>query len=95
MKPNRRVIRRPIITERATQLQEMENKFLFEVDRDANKIDIKRAVEALFEVDVVKVNTTAAHGKIKRMGRFVGRRPDWKKAVVTVADGQTIEYFES
>ncbi|MBK35306.1 MAG: 50S ribosomal protein L23 [Gemmatimonadetes bacterium] len=95
MKPNRRVIRRPIITERATQLQEMENKFLFEVDRDANKIDIKRAVEALFEVDVVKVNTTAVHGKIKRMGRFVGRRPDWKKAVVTVADGQTIEYFES
>tara|TARA_Y100000588_G_scaffold349132_3_gene399306 strand:+ start:4159 stop:4446 length:288 start_codon:yes stop_codon:yes gene_type:complete len=95
VKPNRRVIRRPIITERATQLQEMENKFLFEVDRDANKIDIKRAVEALFEVDVVKVNTTAVHGKIKRMGRFVGRRPDWKKAVVTVADGQTIEYFES
>lgn len=95
MKPNRRVIRRPIITERATQLQEMENKFLFEVDRDANKIDIKSAVEALFEVDVVKVNTTAVHGKIKRMGRFVGRRPDWKKAVVTVADGQTIEYFES
>ena len=95
MKSSRRVIRRPIITERATQLQEAENKYLFEVDRAANKIDIKRAVEALFEVSVVKVNTSGVHGKVKRLGRFVGRRPDWKKAVVTLADGQTIEYFES
>ena len=95
MKPSRRVIRRPIITERATQLQESENKYLFEVDRAANKIEIKRAVEALFEVDVVKVNTTGVHGKVKRLGRFVGRRPDWKKAVVTLAGGQSIEYFES
>ena len=95
MKPSRRVIRRPIITERATQLQESENKYVFEVDRAANKIEIKRAVEKLFEVDVVKVNTTGVHGKVKRLGRFVGRRPDWKKAVVTLAGGQSIEYFES
>jgi large subunit ribosomal protein L23 len=95
MKSSRRVIRRPIITERATQLQEAESKYVFEVDRGANKIDVKRAVEALFEVNVVKVNTVSVHGKVKRLGRFVGRRPDWKKAVVTLADGQTIEYFES
>ena len=95
MKSSRRVIRRPIITERATHLQETEGKYLFEVDRGANKIDIKRAVEALFQVNVVKVNTAGVHGKVKRLGRFVGRRPDWKKAVVTLAAGQTIEYFES
>ncbi len=95
MKSSRRVIRRPIITERATTLQESENKYLFEVDRAANKIDVKRAVEVLFDVNVVKVNTSGVHGKVKRLGRFVGRRPDWKKAVVTLADGQSIEYFES
>ena len=95
MKSSRRVIRRPLVTERATHLQETENKYLFEVDRDANKIEIKHAVEAMFEVEVLKVNTTSIHGKIKRMGRFAGRRSDWKKAVVTLANGQSIDYFES
>lgn len=95
MKGSRRVIRRPIITERATKLQEDENKYSFEVDRGANKIEIKRAVEEMFDVSVAKVNTTGVHGKVKRLGRFVGRRADWKKAVVTLADGETIEFFES
>jgi len=91
----REVIRRPLITEKATQLQESVGKYSFEVDKRANKIDVKRAVESMFDVHVVKVNTTSVHGKVKRMGRFVGRRSNWKKAIVTLADGQSIDYFES
>lgn len=90
----RSVIRRPLITERGAALQEGDNKYLFEVDSGANKLEVKRAVETMFEVTVTKVNTLNTHGKIKRMGRFQGRRPDWKKAVVTLAEGDTIEYFE-
>ena len=95
MKNLREVIRRPLITEKATQLQEAVGKYSFEVDKRANKIDVKRAVESMFDVHVVKVNTTSVHGKVKRMGRFVGRRSNWKKAIVTLADGQSIDYFES
>ena len=91
----REVIRRPLITEKATQLQEAGGKYSFEVDTRANKIDVKRAVEAMFDVKVVKVNTTSVHGKVKRLGRFAGRRSDWKKAIVTLADGETIDFFES
>ena len=91
----REVIRRPLITEKATQLQESVGKYSFEVDKRANKIDVKRAVESMFDVHVVKVNTTSVHGKVKRMGRFVGRRSNWKKSIVTLADGQSIDYFES
>ena len=90
----RDILRRPLITERATQLQEAGNRYVFEVRRDANKIDIKRAVEGIFEVQVTNVNTCTVRGKIKRLGRFQGRRPNWKKAIVTVAQGQTIEFFE-
>ena len=95
MKNLRAVIRRPLITERATQLQEARGKYSFEVDNRANKIDVKRAVESMFDVQVVKVNTTSVRGKVKRLGRFVGRRSDWKKAIVTLADGQSIDIFES
>ena len=95
MKNLREVIRRPLITEKATHLQESVGKYSFEVDKRANKIDVKRAVESMFDVHVVKVNTTSVHGKVKRMGRFVGRRSNWKKAIVTLADGQSIDYFES
>jgi len=95
LKNLREVIRRPLITERATQLQESGGKYSFEVDRRANKIDVKRAVESMFDVQVVKVNTISVHGKVKRLGRFVGRRSDWKKAVVTLVDGQSIDFFES
>ncbi len=91
----REVIRRPLITERATQLQEASGKYSFEVDRRANKIDVKRAVEAMFDVQVTKINTTSVRGKVKRLGRFVGRRSDWKKAIVTLDDGQSIDIFES
>ena len=89
----RTVIRRPLITERAALLQEENNKYVFEVRRDANKIEIKRAAELVFEVNVVKVNTTTVHGKVKRLGRFQGRRAGWKKAIVTLADGESIDLF--
>jgi len=95
MKNMREVIRRPLITERATKLQEADGKYSFEVDRRANKIDVKRAVELMFDVQVVKVNTISVHGKVKSLGRFKGRRSDWKKAVVTLVDGQNIDFFES
>lgn len=95
MKNLREVIRRPLITERATQLQEANGKYSFEVDRRANKIDVKRAVEAMFDVQVTKINTTSVRGKVKRLGRFVGRRSNWKKAIVTLAAGQSIDIFES
>jgi len=88
------IIRRPVITERASDLQERQGKYVFEVLSSANKIDIRRAIEAMFDVDVVKVNTTNMHGKLKRLGRFQGRRSNWKKAVVTLADGHSIDFFE-
>ena len=88
------IIRRPIITERASNLQETQNKYVFEVHARANKVDNQRAVEALFDVDVVKVNTSTVHGKVKRLGRFQGKRSNWKKAVVTLADGHSIDFFE-
>jgi large subunit ribosomal protein L23 len=88
------VIRRPVITERASELQEKQGKYVFEVLVGSNKIDISRAVESMFDVDVVKVNTSNMHGKIKRLGRFQGRRSNWKKAVVTLAQGHTIDFFE-
>ncbi len=93
-KDPRQIVRRPLITERASQLQEDQNKYLFEVRQDANKIEIKRAMEAMFEVDVIKVNTSSVSGKMKRLGRFQGRRASWKKAIVTLAAGQTIDFFE-
>ncbi len=88
------VIRRPLITEKTTMLTAQHNTYAFEVAREANKIDIKRAVEELFKVDVVKVNTLNVRGKERRRGRTVGRTPSWKKAYVTVAEGQKIDIFE-
>ncbi len=88
------IIRRPMITERASALQEKHGKYIFEVLSSANKIDIRRAVESMFDVDVVKVNTLNMHGKLKRLGRFQGRRSNWKKAVVTLAQGHNIDFFE-
>jgi large subunit ribosomal protein L23 len=83
-----------MITERASALQEKHGKYIFEVLSSANKIDIRRAVESMFDVDVVKVNTSNMHGKLKRLGRFQGRRSNWKKAVVTLAQGHNIDFFE-
>ena len=93
MKNLREVIRRPLITERATQLQEANGKYSFEVDRRANKIDVKRAVEAMFDVQVIKINTTSVRGKVKRLGRFVGRRSNWKKAIVTLDPEHRIDFY--
>jgi large subunit ribosomal protein L23 len=79
------VIRRPIITEKTTLIREEGRTLVFQVSRDANKIDIKRAVEALLGSKVESVRTSVAHGKVKRQGRYAGRRPDWKKAYVKLA----------
>ncbi|MDE2998080.1 MAG: 50S ribosomal protein L23 [Gemmatimonadota bacterium] len=89
----REVIRRPLITERASELQEDHNKFVFEVRVDANKLEIKKAAETLFDVRVLSVNTSTVAGKLKRMGRFQGRRAAWKKAIVTLASGDAIDFF--
>jgi large subunit ribosomal protein L23 len=89
------VIRRPLITEKSTLQRDDTNTVAFEVDRKANKIDVKRAVEAQFKVKVAEVRIASIHGKVRRQGRFEGRRPDWKKAYVRLAKGEkTIEFFE-
>lgn len=90
----RTIVRRAMITEKGTKIREGQNGYLFEVARDANKIEIKHAVEAIFNVKVASIRTLRVHGKPKRVGRFAGHRPDWKKAVVTLKKGETIELFE-
>ena len=89
------IIRRPLVTEKVTRLQEKVSQYVFEVDPNSNKIQIKRAVEERFKVKVTQVRTLRIRGKVKRLGRFTGRRPDWKKAIVTLAEGQKIEFFET
>ena len=91
---NIRVLKAPHLTEKTVIQKDATNQVTFLVDRDANKIEIKRAVETLFKVTVLRVNTVRVFGKKKRMGRFTGRRPDWKKAMVTLKEGDRIEYFE-
>lgn len=89
------IIRRPLITEKSTQLKDERQIVAFEVDSRANKIEIKRAVEAQFSVRVAEVRVASMHGKKRRQGRFVGRQPDWKKAYVRLAPGEKpIEFFE-
>jgi large subunit ribosomal protein L23 len=101
------IIKRPLLTEKGTRLKEhggapvgtfseedLKPQVLFEVSIDANKIEIKSAIEALFSVKVVDVHTQIMRGKDKRVGRFMGRRPNWKKAIVTLAAGNKIEFFE-
>lgn len=89
------VIRRPLITEKSTELRDDANVVAFEVARDANKIEIKRAIESQFDRKVAEVRVARMHGKTRRQGRFVGRRPDWKKAYVRLAEGEKpIEFFE-
>ncbi len=94
MKDPRSVVRRALITEKGTLLRERRNQYHFEVAREANKIEIKHAVEAIFSVKVSAVRTLQVAGKPKRQGRYVGRRSHWKKAVVTLQPGQKIELFE-
>ena len=87
------VIRRPLVTEKTTQLREDGKTVVFEVARAANKIDVKRAVEKLLGAKVDGVRTANTQGKLKRQGRFVGRRSDWKKAYVTLKAGQKLPEF--
>ena len=94
MREPHQIIRRPVITEKGTVLKDHANQYVFEVARDANKIEIRRAVESLFRVKVLRVQTLSVKGKEKRVGRFVGRTPDWKKAVATLKEGDSIEFFE-
>jgi len=89
------VIRRPLITEKTTALKETQRSLCFEVHRDASKPEIKKAVESLFGVKVQDVRVANVHGKVKRQGRYVGRRPDWKKAYVVLKQGEKmIEFFD-
>jgi large subunit ribosomal protein L23 len=101
------IIKRPLLTEKGTRLKDtggnpegeidpekLKSQLLFEVARDANKVEIRNAVEKLWNVNVVSVRTAIVRGKEKRMGRFTGKRSNWKKALVTIAAGQNIEFFE-
>lgn len=94
MKEARTIVRKVLITEKGTVLRETQNQYFFEVARDANKIDIKRAVESIFHVKVDDVRTMQLRGKVKRQGRWVGKRNDWKKAIVTLGADQKIDLFE-
>jgi large subunit ribosomal protein L23 len=87
------VLRRPLVTEKTTVIREDGRTLVFEVARDANKLTIKRAVEQLLGSKVQSVRTSLSHGKVKRQGRFVGRRPDWKKAYVTLREGEKLPDF--
>jgi large subunit ribosomal protein L23 len=106
MRSAQTIIKRPLLTEKGTRLREsggnavipdaeqLKQKVLFEVARDANKIEIREAVKKLFNVEVEDVRTVLVRGKLKRIGRFAGMRPHWKKAIVTLKAGQTIQLFE-
>jgi large subunit ribosomal protein L23 len=107
MRTPEQVIKRPLLTEKGTLLKEtggnpsgeldpetVKSQLLFEVAKDANKVEIRHAVEKLWNVDVISVRTSIVRGKEKRVGRFVGKTSNWKKAVVTIAPGQNIEFFE-
>ena len=93
MKAPQDIIIKPIITERSMDALQS-GKYTFKVDKNANKIEIADAVEKLFDVKVASVNTMIVKGKEKRMGRYTGYRPDWKKAIVTLDGDKTIEFFE-
>jgi large subunit ribosomal protein L23 len=88
------IIRRPLMTEKGAGLKELANQVAFEVDRRANKIEIRKAIETQFGVKVLKVRTANFRGKKVRYGRTMGRKSDWKRALVTLAPGERIEFFE-
>ena len=88
------ILARPLLTERSTILKEKFNQYVFEVTPTATKPDIKRAVSEIFKVKVLRVRTMNVLGQDKRMGRSIGKRPDWKKAIVTLGEGQKIDLVE-
>jgi large subunit ribosomal protein L23 len=89
-----KVIKEPHITEKGSLQKEMNNQISFKADRRANKIEIRRAVETLFNVKVLSVRAMNMQGKKRRLGRTSGKRPDWKKVIVKLAPGENIEFFE-
>lgn len=94
MKDARDIIVAPIISEKSMSLIEENNTYVFKVDKRANKIEIRNAIEEIFNVKVLKVNTMNVRGKKRRLGATQGKRPDWKKALVKLAEGDRIEIFE-
>jgi large subunit ribosomal protein L23 len=107
MRSPEQIIKRPLLTEKGTLLKDtggnaegqlepeaIKSQLLFEVAKDANKVEIRHAVEKLWNVNVLAVRTAIMRGKEKRVGRFVGKRSNWKKAIVTIGPGQNIEFFE-
>jgi len=93
MKPTHQILKRPLITEKTNEAKEAGRVVTFEVGRGANKIEIQNAVEKAFDVKVTKVNTVLVAGKPKRFGRSLGKRSNWKKAYVTLAEGSDIDFF--
>jgi large subunit ribosomal protein L23 len=89
-----KIIRRPLVTEKSTINKEANNQLVFEVAPRANKVEIRRAIELIFNVRVLKVRTIQVIGKKKRVGRIIGKRRNWKKAIVTLGPGERIEFFE-
>ena len=89
------VVKSHIATEKSHIMRDLQNCYVFEVESSANKIDVRRAVEELFNVKVKDVTTMNVRGKMKRLGRFVGKKPNWKKAIVTLAKGETISQLEN
>ncbi|MDJ0666660.1 MAG: 50S ribosomal protein L23 [Desulfobacterales bacterium] len=88
------VIKRPVVTEKTSIQKEDANQITFEVDRRANRVQIRKAVESIFNVHVTGVRTMQVKGKVKQRGRIVGKRRDWKKAIVTLIPGERIDFFE-
>ena len=91
---NKEIMLKPVISEKSYALANEENKYVFFVGRDVNKIEIKKAIEKIFSVKVLDVNTIRMLGKPKSLGKYNGKRPDWKKAVVTLREGDKIADFE-
>lgn len=88
------IVIRPVITEKTSIQKELSNQHTFEVDRRANRVEIKRAIEKIFQVKVAGVQTMQIKGKKKQRGRIIGKRRDWKKAIVTLMPGERIDFFE-
>lgn len=95
MKQAREIVIAPLITEKTSSVQNANNSYTFRVSVNANKIEIAKAIENIFKVDVIKVNTILQRGKVKRMGRYSGKRADWKKAIVKLKEGDSIAEFEA
>ena len=88
------IIRGPVVTEKTTLQKELNNQLTFKVDRRANRVEIKDAVEKNFNTKVKQIRTIQVKGKVKQRGKITGKRPDWKKAIVTLMPGQRIDFFE-